>query len=584
MTLSLRGRLFVTAALVVAVAIALVTVLAGRLERGWIVAQHEATLERTARQVALRLAAEQPADPEAFAAAMGALIGLRVTLIDATGHVLGDSDVPPARLATLDNHAGRPEVLAVRGGGVGRALRHSRTLDVDLLYVAVPAPAGGRIATVRLAEPLTAITALDRSRWRLSLAGAALALVLTAPIAFWVSGRQVERVAALEQAARRLGAGDREARARERPADEIGRLGAAINAMAAELRARLTALERESEERDRMLVHLSDGVALIDDQGRVVRMNRSLAVILGAPAPAPPGTAFPEFVRSPELDELLREARGGGRPLETDLRLWAPEPRLVHASATPLVGDAVLLVLHDLTEVERLHRVRQDFVANVSHELRTPLTSLRGYAETLLDGGLDDRERREGFVRVIRDQATRLEALVEDLLSLAELERPGLVLRPQPFAWGDAVRAQGVAFRGAAEKKGIEIVLEGEAGPEVTADRARVEAAVANLVDNAIKYTEKGRVTVRWGSEGPWAWCEVEDTGQGIPEADQPRVFERFYRVDKARSRDRGGTGLGLAIVKHIAAAHGGDVAVRSAPGAGSTFRFTVPRAPNARA
>jgi two-component system phosphate regulon sensor histidine kinase PhoR len=393
-----------------------------------------------------------------------------------------------------------------------------------------------------------------------------------------MSGRQAARVRALEEATRRLGAGDREARARERPADEIGRLGAAINGMAAELRARVAALERESEERDRMLVHLSDGVALIDGGGHVVRMNRSLAAILGAAAPAAPGTAFPEFVRSPELDDLLRAARGARQPVETDLRLWSPEPRFVRASATPMVGDSVLLVLHDLTEIERLDRVRQDFVANVSHELRTPLTSLRGYAETLLDGGLEDAEHREGFVRVIREQATRLEALVEDLLSLADLERPGLVLRPGPFAWGETVRAQTLAFRIAAERKGIDLVCEGDSGPEVTADRARIEAAVANLVDNAIKYTERGSVIVRWGADTANAWCEVEDTGQGIPEADRPRVFERFYRVDKARSRDRGGTGLGLAIVKHIAAAHGGEVTLRSATGSGSTFRFAIPR------
>jgi two-component system, OmpR family, phosphate regulon sensor histidine kinase PhoR len=585
MTLSLRSRLFITDVLVVVVAIALVTVLAGRRERDWLLAQHEAALERDARQVAARLATEPSAEPEAFAGSIGRLLGLRVTLIAADGRVLGDTGVPPGRLAALENHAGRPEVQAARGGGVGRALRHSRTLDIDLLYVAVPAVGRGPVAIVRLAEPMTAIAALDRSLWRLSLASAALALLLSVPVALWVSGRQTARVRALEEATRRLGAGDREARARERPADEIGRLGAAINGMAAELRARVAALERETEERDRMLVHLSDGVALIDRGGHVVRMNRSLAVILGAAAPAAPGTAFPEFVRSPELDDLLRAARGARAPVETDLHLWSPEPRFVRASATPLVGDAVLLVLHDLTEIERLDRVRQDFVANVSHELRTPLTSLRGYAETLLDGGLEDTEHRERFVRVIRDQAVRLEALVEDLLSLADLERPGLVLRPGPFAWGETVCAQALAFRAAAERKGLDLACEGDgaaaktaASAEVIADRARVEAAVANLVDNAIKYTERGRVTVRWGVDPSGAWCEVEDTGPGIPEADQPRVFERFYRVDKARSRDRGGTGLGLAIVKHIAAAHGGEVSLRSTPGSGSTFRFIIPR------
>jgi len=527
MTLSLRGRLFVTDVLVVVVAIGLVTVFAGREQRRWVIAQHEAALRRTATQVVARLEADRDPAPdlERFASSIGALIGFRVTLIDSSGRVLADNEVPPERLATLENHAGRPEVRVALRGAAGSGLRHSATLGLDLLYVAVPAHGAAGIAVVRLAEPLTSIAALDRSLGRLSLASAALALLLSALLALWVSGRQAARVRELERVTRRIGSGDPDARARERPPDELGRLGSSINAMAAELRSRLAEIERESEERDRMLVHMRDGVALIDASGHVVRMNRSLAAILGAVAPAAAGTPFPEFVRSPELDELLRAARGAARPLETDLRLWSPEPRLVHATATPLGHDAVLLVLHDLTAIERSDRVRQDFVANVSHELRTPLTSLRGYAETLLEGGLDDPANREGFVRVIRDQAARLETLVDDLLSLAELERPGLVLRPQAFDWGEVVRTQAATFRGAAEARGIDLAVEGDGGPEVTADRTRIEAAIANLVDNAIKYTERGRVAVRWGADERWAWFEVEDTGPGIPEADQPRVF-----------------------------------------------------------
>jgi two-component system phosphate regulon sensor histidine kinase PhoR len=385
----------------------------------------------------------------------------------------------------------------------------------------------------------------------------------------------------LQRVTERIGAGEPEARARERPGDELGRLGGAINTMAAELRARLSALERERDERDRILAHMRDGVVLIDGAGHVLRMNRSLAEILGMPAPAGIGTPFPEFVRSPELDDLVRAARAQGRPVEKEIRLWTPAARLVHATATPLSGggsDAVLLVLHDLTESEALHRVRQDFVANVSHELRTPLTSLRGYAETLLDGGLEDREHREGFVRIMRDQAARLEALVEDLMSLAELERPGAALRPERFAWGDVVRSQAAAFRPAAERKGLSLALEGDTNPDVLAERARIEAVVANLVDNAIKYTDRGGVVVRWGGDARRVWCEVEDSGPGISEDDQPRIFERFYRVDKARSSAVGGTGLGLSIVKHVAALHAGEVSVRSTAGAGSTFRFTIPR------
>jgi two-component system phosphate regulon sensor histidine kinase PhoR len=241
---------------------------------------------------------------------------------------------------------------------------------------------------------------------------------------------------------------------------------------------------------------------------------------------------------------------------------------------------SVILVLHDITEVERLNQVRQDFVANVSHELKTPLTSLRGYAETLLEGGLDDVEHREGFVRIIRDQSARLQSLVDDLLSLADLERPDMRLRREPFDLRESVERQIAMLRARAGQAGLTVELEpGEPAP-VLADRLRIDQVIANLLDNAIKYTERGTVRVRLGRTGTRVVCEVEDTGSGIPAEDVPRIFERFYRVDKARSREKGGTGLGLAIVRHILALHGCRVSVESALGHGSTFRFELPPAP----
>jgi two-component system phosphate regulon sensor histidine kinase PhoR len=237
----------------------------------------------------------------------------------------------------------------------------------------------------------------------------------------------------------------------------------------------------------------------------------------------------------------------------------------------------VLLVLHDLTEAERVNQIRQDFVANVSHELRTPLTSLRGYAETLLDGALDDAEHRVQFVRVIRDQAVRLEALARDLLSLAELERPGARPRLEAVDLRDLVERQIGVFRPRAEKAGLSLTLAPGPDATVSADRLMLEQVLANLLDNAVKYTERGGVTVDLGVAAGRVFCDVEDTGPGIPEDDQPRIFERFYRVDKARSREKGGTGLGLSIVKHIVTLHGGEVSVRSRPGGGSVLRFEIP-------
>ncbi len=337
------------------------------------------------------------------------------------------------------------------------------------------------------------------------------------------------------------------------------------------------ALTMERDEREQILAHMSDGVALIDGAGRLLHVNPRAAELLGLARPAVLGAALPEAVREPELLELVERCRKSRRVEETRLTLWAPHERVVRAEVTPLAADpetGVLLVLQDLTEFERVERIRRDFVANVSHELRTPLTSLRGYAETLLAGGLDDAEHRERFVQVIRDQSMRLQAMTEDLLSLAELERPGTNLRTEPFDLQALAQGIVASFRDDAERRGLSLSL--EAGPPVpvTADRARLEQAISNLVDNALKYTDQGRVLVRTGALDGEAWCEVDDTGPGIPEPEQERVFERFYRVDKARSRERGGTGLGLAIVRHITELHGGGVTLRSELGRGSTFRM----------
>jgi two-component system phosphate regulon sensor histidine kinase PhoR len=413
------------------------------------------------------------------------------------------------------------------------------------------------------------------------LAGVGAALTAIAATLAWAARDHERRIAELESVTQRVGAGDPEARARELPRDELGRLGETINRMARELRVRVAALERERDERERILTHMSDGVALIDAPGRVVHANRSLAEILGLAQPPAAGTPFHDFARSPELDQLLRSARASAYTVELDLRLWSPKQRLVRATATRLSGgqrDAVLLVVRDLSELERLDRVRQDFVANVSHELKTPLTSVRGYAETLLEGGLDDVEHREDFVRVIRDQASRLQMLVEDLLSLAELERRDAQLRPERFDLRTAAEQQIGALRERADHRGLTLELEPGPPVDVLAERVRIEQVLANLLDNAVKYTERGGVTVRVGGMGARAFLEVEDTGAGIPAAELPRIFERFYRVEKARSREQGGTGLGLAIVKHIVGRHHGEVDVQSTPGVGTVFRVELPR------
>ena len=586
MILSLRARLFLGNVLIVALALGLLITLAAREQRRWMIAHDTRLLTAAAARAAGELAArpaEVAADFPAAATALARVHGRRVTLVDAGGRVRGDSEVPPADLPRLENHGHRPEILAALAGRHGTARRFSATLDVDLIYAAEPVRGVPGLAVVRLAEPLREAEAATAAMMRPLLLAAAGVFLLVLVLVAWATELHARRIRVLAAVTRRVGAGHGGVRALERPADELGGLGRSINQMAAELQARLLALARERDERERILAHMTDGVALVDHAGRVVHANRSLAAILGAPLPPAPGTSFQAFARSAELDELLRGARADGQTVEHDLRLWTPQQRLVRATATRLEdheAGAVLLVLHDLSELERLDRVRRDFVANVSHELKTPLTSVRGYAETLLEGGLDDAEHREGFVRVIRDQATRLQSLVEDLLSLAELERPDVRLRREPFDLREAAERQLGGFRDRAARSGLALALTPGAAVRVDADRVRIEQVIANLLDNALKYTERGSVTVAVGQSDGAAWCEVRDTGPGISAADLARIFERFYRVDRARSREKGGTGLGLSIVKHIVALHGGEVGVESVPGAGSVFRFEIPIGP----
>ena len=359
-------------------------------------------------------------------------------------------------------------------------------------------------------------------------------------------------------------------------------------ALAASVRATQEALtqerrkgRREHVEREILLAHISDGVALLDRNDAVLHANQAFGALFGHRVAPEPGAALSDITRSPEVLDVVHAARSSASPIARDLRLRGAESRALEVRATHLkseIAGSVLLVLRDLTERELQIRIRQDFVANVSHELRTPLTSIRGYAETLLDGGLEDEAHRRQFVAVIHDQATRLQELVEDLLSLAELERGGSGLQRTRFDLRDLARSQTAAFRKRAADRGLELFLAEGPPVEVSGDRSRIEQVFGNLLDNAIKYTETGRIRVAVGAEENTAWAEVEDTGIGIPEEERARIFERFYRVDKARSREQGGTGLGLSIVKHILAQHHGEISVESRPGGGSTFRLRLPR------
>jgi two-component system phosphate regulon sensor histidine kinase PhoR len=519
-----------------------------------------------------------PGETEALARELGARCGCRVTVIRRDGVVLGDSDVSERRLPSLENHAERPEVRAALGGEPGVSIRHSATLGVDLLYAAVPLPGYG---VLRAALPLTEVERQAAQVRRTIAAISLLTLLAALLLTFWLSSSLARPLEDIARLARRLSDGDYGARVRVAPDDEHRRLAEALNALGAKVQETVEALGRDRAQLAAILDSIVEAVAAVDSQGRLLAANPALRALLGADAQ--PGRRFVEVLRHPKLQDLVASVLKEGRPRVEEVDLLTPAERHFEAHAVPLLehgrAGGALLVLHDITRLRQLEKVRRDFVANVSHELRTPLASIRGFAETLRDGAIDDKEHRMDFVESIEKDAERLSALVEDLLDLSAIEsgqrRPVLA----PVSVLEVAREAAASLRPLSERLGVAVVVKDAPGlPAVRADRGQLKQVLTNLLDNGVKFNkEGGKVTVAVRADARSLVVEVGDTGPGIPAEDLPRLFERFYRVDKARGREVGGTGLGLSIVKHIVESHGGAVSVDSRLDQGSVFRFTLP-------
>jgi two-component system phosphate regulon sensor histidine kinase PhoR len=530
--------------------------------------------------------ADQTAARE-FVARAARATDARVTLIATDGQVLGDSERAGGELALLDNHAERPEVKAALGGRVGRDLRQSATLRAPLIYVAVPVEEGGRvIGVLRLALPLAAVTASYATLHQVMLAGGAVALAVALAIALFVAGRVTRPVVEMQSTARQLSQGNFLVRAPTRSTDEIGTLGRSLNVLAARLREKIEDLEQEQAKVTAILDGMVEGVIAVDGHEHIVLMNERARAIFNLGAVRAERKPFLEVIRNAELHEVFRQSRGGdpGAVVRREVSLAAPAGRILQVHGVPLLlagGEkGVVIVLHDITELRRLEQVRTEFVGNVSHELRTPLTAIHGYVETLLGGALEEPENARKFLEIVHRQTERLGRLINDLTDLSNIELGKASLHLAPTRLDEVVDSVLGVIAPRARAGGVTVRTEVPATlPLVKADHDRLAQILINLVDNAVKYTpDRGVVTVR-GSEAPGKTVSVsvEDTGVGIPSADLPRITERFYRVDKARSRELGGTGLGLAIVKHLVLAHGGELHIESEIGRGTTVRFTLP-------
>jgi len=509
--------------------------------------------------------------------------GLRITLIRPDGSVLVDSHEDARR---MDGHANRPEILEAQGGALGIERRVSHTLGYEMLYVARRVMDGERpLGYVRVALPVRQIDRQLGAAGRSVLLGTGAGFLVALALGLWLAGRLARPISQMTHTASELARGRYESRVRFQRRDELGQLGAALNQLGAENTRRLATLSEEDAQLRAMLASMIEGVVAVDENDEIAFINQAARELLDiGPRPIEGHTLW-RLAPIRELEELLERARESGRRelLELDLFRGGRE-RVFQAHVSPFRGGGkagFVLVLHDITEVRRLERVRRDFVANVSHELKTPLTSIQGFVETLLAGALQDQENNVRFLQRIDANVRRLTNLVSDLLSLARIESGQLAVQAEPVDWRQVLDGVLHLRESALSAKGLELVLEGrERALEVLGDREAMTQVLDNLIDNAIQYTPApGKITVRLARRGGLGMVEVEDTGIGVPAADLNRIFERFYRVDKARSSAAGGTGLGLSIVKNLALRMHGEVEVDSAEGRGSTFRVLLPLA-----
>jgi len=498
--------------------------------------------------------------------------GARATIIDPTGQVLADSEAVPA---SMENHRTRKEFQAALSGNIGVDERRSHTIGIPFLYVAVPISGGA----VRLAYPLSDVEAASRRVHRALLLGSAIAFIivmLLSVVGAQYTARRLQRIVTF---ADRIAAGDLTARISATSVDEIGQVAKALDKTARKLEESFVAVQTSQRQLETLLNSMQDAVIAVGSDGRVQWANRGMERLV--PQRARLNAPVVETVRDPQFLAAVRDATQGNKIASTRAISIVPG-RTFDVTAAPLPGGGAVAVLRDLTETERVEKTRRDFIANVSHELRTPLTSIQGYTETLLDNPADNGHLRE-FLEIVRKNASRMARLTEDLLTLARVESGEQRFDAEPTTPAELLNDAVESFRDIVRAQGMELAVEEVADTPVNADREAIHQVFSNLIENAMKYAVSGKRIVL-GARAAERGVEfyVRDFGPGIASEHLPRLFERFYRVDKARSRESGGTGLGLAIAKHITLAHSGTIHAESELNHGSVFLFTLPPADSA--
>lgn len=567
----MRNRIFfkLLAAFVIVIVAAMVT-LDFSIRRAWeasLTQEIERNLTQKVAMFAHRVETDRQHSLPDIAAQEAQAAGARATVIDHEGKVLADSEANPS---TMENHAHRKEFVAALQGNIGSETRRSHTLGIPFLYVAAPVSGGA----VRLAYPLSDVEATTSQVRRTLLLGSALAFLVALILAGVAAQSTARRLQRIVQFADRVAAGDLTARVEESSSDEIGHVSRALDKTVHRMEESFAAVQTSQRQLETLLNSMQDAVIAVGSDLRVQWANQGMNRLVSQRTRL--NSPLTETVRDPDFLAAVRLAVGQ-RSVHNARAISIVPGRTFDVTAAPMPGGGAVAVLRDLTETERVEKTRRDFIANVSHELRTPLTSIQGYAETLLDSAPESNHERE-FLEIIRKNAARMSRLTEDLLTLARVESGETRFDTQPVLPGEMLQEAVESFREVARAQGVDLVLDDQATVPVRADREAIHQVFSNLVDNALKYAASGARIVL-GARAAERGIEfyVKDFGPGIPSEHLPRLFERFYRVDKARSRESGGTGLGLAIAKHIVLAHGGTIRAESELNHGSVFLFTLP-------
>lgn len=507
----------------------------------------------------------------------------RITIVNIDGRVLADTEADPKQ---MDNHGDRPEIREALQIGDAQAVRYSYTLDTDMIYVShvIKDNTNKPQGAIRLSLSLEKINEFVHHLWISLTFGMVAALVLTIIVSLLVSRHITRPIAEITAVARKITEKKFESRVRVNTIGEIGQLAQALNFMAASLEAQMKEIRQNEEKLSGVLNNMVSGVILIGESRRILLVNSAIEEFLGYSESTLIGKLHIEAGLNFGLSQLIDRCFQTGEKIRDEVHIYYPKEKIIDANLAPYTTDhgevkGIVTVLHDITAIRRLEKLRSEFVANVSHELKTPITSIKGFAETLLDGAIDDPDISKQFLEIIYNESERLHRLINDILDLSKVEQKKLPLQIGPVDVMGLIREISYNLQDKMAKKKIHFQIPDIESIYVEADRDRLQQIIINLLDNAISYThENGKIEIQLHDTGEGIELFVKDNGIGIPEADLERIFERFYRVDKGRSRNSGGTGLGLAIVKHLVESHHGKITVNSQEGKGSVFKLFLPK------